>query len=306
MLYPPEGRLLHRPENQAACASLAALKQALEQETVLEGRVILCSPTRDLTVTAGPFTGVIPRDEAALGIREGTARETSILSRVGKPAAFTVKALRTGQGAPSLILSRRRAQELALNQLMACPPGTVIPATVTHLEPFGAFVDVGCGIPSMVGIENCSVSRISHPSCRFLVGQHIFVVLTGTDKNLNRVYLSHKELLGTWSENAARFSPGMTLPGIVRSVKEYGSFIELAPNFTGLADRTEDLAENDLVSVYIRAIQPQRMKVKLTVIEKLEPAAVPTPLPYFITGGRLEHWEYAPPDCPNKQGSRDF
>lgn len=83
-LYLPEGRLLHTPENQAAWETLSSLRQAMEQETVLEGRAVLCTPGHDLLVNLGPFTGTIPREEAALGIREGTAREIAILSRGGK------------------------------------------------------------------------------------------------------------------------------------------------------------------------------------------------------------------------------
>ena len=162
-LYLPEGRLLHTPENQAAWETLSSLRQAMEQETVLEGRAVLCTPGHDLLVNLGPFTGTIPREEAALGIREGTAREIAILSRVGKPISFTVTGVAEG-APPQLTLSRRRAQELALAELLRCPPGTVLPATVTHLEGFGAFVDVGCGVVSLIGIENCSVSRISHPA----------------------------------------------------------------------------------------------------------------------------------------------
>ena len=171
-LYLPEGRLLHTPENQAAWETLSSLRQAMEQETVLEGRAVLCTPGHDLLVNLGPFTGTIPREEAALGIREGTAREIAILSRVGKPISFTVTGVAEG-APPQLTLSRRRAQELALAELLRCPPGTVLPATVTHLEGFGAFVDVGCGVVSLIGIENCSVSRISHPARRFTVGQDI-------------------------------------------------------------------------------------------------------------------------------------
>lgn len=305
-LYLPEGRLLHTPENQTACSSLPALQQAMAEERVLEGRAVLCTPDHDLSVKVGPFLGMIPREEAALGIREGTAREIAILSRVGKPLSFVVTDVVKEQDPPILRLSRRRAQELALHRLLACPPGTVLPATVTHLEGFGAFVDVGCGVISMIGIENCSVSRISHPSCRFSPGQEIYAVVTETDPELGRIYLSHKELLGTWLENAAHFSPGMTVPGIVRGVKEYGSFIELAPNFTGLADRTEGLMENDRVSVYIKAILPDRMKVKLTVIHKLDADVPPDPLFYFTTGGQLTRWDYSPPDCTRCQIGREF
>ena len=293
-LYLPEGRLLHTPENQAAWETLSSLRQAMEQETVLEGRAVLCTPGHDLLVNLGPFTGTIPREEAALGIREGTAREIAILSRVGKPISFTVTGVAAG-APPQLTLSRRRAQELALAELLRCPPGTVLPATVTHLEGFGAFVDVGCGVVSLIGIENCSVSRISHPARRFTVGQEIYTVLTGSDPDQGRLFLSHKELLGTWLENVARFSPGMTVAGWVRGVKSYGTFVELTPNLTGLADQTEGLAEDDRVSVYIKAILPDRMKIKLTLIHRLEPEPGPEPLSYFITSGQLSRWDYSPP-----------
>ncbi len=297
--YLPEG--LHPPGPDPA--SLSALAEAMAEETVLEGQSFLCTPDHDLLVRLGPFTGVIPRQEAALGIREGTARDIAILSRVGKPVAFTVTGLDAGDG--RLRLSRRRAQELALAALLDTPAGTVLPAAVTHLEPFGAFVDVGCGVVSLIGIENISVSRIPHPSCRFRVGQAIYAVLTGVDRARGRVFLSHKELLGTWAENAAAFAPGMTVPGYVRSIQPYGAFVELAPNFAGLADRTDGLREGDRVSVFLRSIQPQKRKVKLTVIRQLEPGP-PAPLPYFITAGRLRRWDYAPPDCPRKELDREF
>lgn len=298
-LYPPEGRLLHTTENQAAGETISALRQAMAQETVLEGRAVLCTPAHDLVVRLGDFTGTIPREEAALGIREGTAREISILSRVGKPTACVVTGV---EEAPfRLTLSRRRAQEQALETLLACPAGTVLPATVTHLASFGAFVDVGCGVVSMVGIENCSVARISHPARRFRLGQEIYVVLTGGDQALGRVYLSHKELLGTWMENAARFSQGMTVPGWVRGVKPYGTFVELAPNLTGLADQTQGLREDDRVSVYLKAILPDRMKIKLNILQVLPPQEEPNPLFYFITSGQLSRWTYSP---PQRQGPR--
>lgn len=111
-----------------------------------------------------------------------------------------------------------------------------------------------------------------------------------------RITLTHRELLGTWMENASRFRPGETVRGIVRSVKDYGSFIELAPNLSGLADARERLSPGDCVSVYIKSIRPERMKIKLQVIEKLPPLPEPEPLRYQITDGVLEHWVYSPPN----------
>ena len=97
-------------------------------------------------------------------------------------------------------------------------------------------------------------------------------------------------------ENASWFRPGETVRGTVRSVQDYGSFIELAPNLSGLADAREGLSPGDGVSVFIKSIRPERMKVKLQVIEKLPPDGSLPPLRYQITDGRLEHWVYSPPN----------
>ena len=67
-LFPPEGRLLHTEENQALCATKAGLIRAMEGRRVLEGKAVLCDAEHNLAVTLGPFTGYIPREEAALGI----------------------------------------------------------------------------------------------------------------------------------------------------------------------------------------------------------------------------------------------
>lgn len=287
--FVPEGRLLHTEENQAACASRQGLLSAMERGTVLEGLALLCDADHDLVVRVGEFTGLIPRSEAALGIAEGTTREIAILSRVGKPICFTVEAVE----GPSLRLSRRAAQEQALCAMMTgWRPGDIVPAAVTHLEPFGAFVDIGCGIPSMLSLEQISVSRIPHPRCRFSVGQDIFALVTDVDPELGRVSLSHKALLGTWAENAALFTAGMTVPGIVRGIKPYGVFVELTPNLSGLAEPYPDLEENQRVSVYLKAILPDRHKIKLLIIDRLPPDPAPAPLRYFHTEGRLEHWNY--------------
>ena len=196
----PEGRLLHTPENEAACASRDGLRRAMEEETVLEGVAQLCDGAHNLLVSVGPFTGFLPREEAALGIAEGTTREIAILSRVGKPVCFQITALEESEGVLRPRLSRRRAQQAALDAMLAgLHPGCILPAVVTHLESFGAFVDIGCGVPSLIGIENISVSRIPHPDQRFRVGQAIFAVVQELDPKLGRVYLTHRELLGTWA-----------------------------------------------------------------------------------------------------------
>ena len=71
----------------------------------------------------------------------------------------------------------------------------------------------------------------------------------------------------------------MTVTGWVRGVQPYGTFVELGPNLTGLADQTEGLQEDDRVSVYLKAILPDRMKVKLTILQTLPPQSAPDAAP---------------------------
>ena len=269
-IYLPEGCGPLFPDNQP----LGVLQEAMERQTVLEGTAIRCDIRQDLTVRFGGYEGVIHRADAVHPAISGAERDIAVLSRVGKPTCFTITNLVVdGGGRPRLTLSRRAAR-------------------VSHLEKFGAFVDLGCGVTSLIPLENISVSRIPSPSARFQVGQDILAVVTAVDPDTCRFYLSHKELLGTWMENAAAFAPGDAVPGIVRGVRDYGVFIELAPNLSGLADWRGDLAPGDQISVYIKSIRPECRKIKLQVIEKLAALQEPEPLRYFITDGEVSNWIY--------------
>lgn len=290
-LYPPEGL---RPPSPL---TLPDLREALERGDILEAPVQRCGVDHTLYLNLGGVQGRIAREEAVAPWISGAERDIAVLSRVGKPTCFTVAAMEAdAKGAPLARLSRRAAQEKAMDYFLAhLEPGSVLTGRVTRLESFGAFVDIGCGIVAMLPIEHISVSRIAHPKDRFRPGQKILTAVWSIDRTAKRVTLTHRELLGTWMENASRFRPGETVRGVVRTVKDYGSFIELAPNLSGLADAKERLAPGDGVSVYIKSIRPERMKIKLQVIEKLPPAP-PEPIRYQVTDGKLERWTYSPPD----------
>ena len=290
-LYPPEGLRPPVP------LTFDRLRDALESGEILEAPVQRCGVDHTLYLNLGGVQARIPREEAVAPWISGADRDIAVLSRVGKPTCFTVTALEADEkGAPAALLSRRAAQEQAMEYFFGhLEPGTVLTGRVTRLESFGTFVDVGCGIIAMLPIEHISVSRISHPKDRFQDGQKILTAVWSLDREARRITLTHRELLGTWMENASRFRPGETVRGVVRTVKDYGSFIELAPNLSGLADARERLAPGDGVSVYIKSIRPERMKIKLQVIEKLPPAPA-EPIHYQVTDGKLEHWVYSPPN----------
>lgn len=299
-MYLPEGW------GDAACQTRHTprrLARAIESGAVLTGRAVLCDQDHNLHIDLGQDKGIIPRAETALGIAEGTTREIAVLSRVGKPVSFHVLGRENG----IYRLSRRSAQQSAHREYLSrLRPGDVIPVRSTHLEPFGVFVDVGCGIISMIGIEHLTVSRIPHPADRVRAGQDLYAVVRSITPQ--RITLSHKELLGTWEENAAAFSPGMTVQGIVRRIEPYGVFIELAPNLSGLAEYREDLQVGSTVTVYIKAIIPSRMKIKLVVLEQ-QPCSrrrMICTADYVISRGHMDRWQYQPDACLEKQVVTEF
>ncbi|MCQ2385878.1 MAG: S1 RNA-binding domain-containing protein, partial [Clostridia bacterium] len=198
-------------------------------------------------------------------------------------------------------LSRKAAKEkCAVSYLDTLSPGDILPAKVTHLDCFGAFADIGCGVVGLLPLDSLSVSRIFHPGDRLFAGEDIRVVLKSNKDG--RYYLSHKELLGTWEENAARFAQGQTAAGIVRSIESYGIFIELTPNLTGLADPTPGVNVGDSAAVYIKSILPERMKIKLAVVDTLPAPSLPPAVPEydkFATAGlsRIDIFRYSPFVC---------
>ncbi|MBE6877508.1 MAG: 30S ribosomal protein S1, partial [Ruminococcus sp.] len=188
----PEGALLDTPENQASISSPQGLLQAQLTGRILEARVTTCDSNHNMWVNLPCMRGMIPREEGAVGILEGELRDIALIARVGKPVCFKVIRIETDEnGEEVAVLSRRAVQEQCMSQFLTqLSPGDIIDAKVTHLEPFGAFVDIGSGIASMVPIDAISVSRIAHPSDRFVVGQNIRVIIKGRQDK--RILLSHK------------------------------------------------------------------------------------------------------------------
>ena len=110
--------------------------------------------------------------------------------------------------------------------------GKILDGTVKNIRPFGAFVEMNNGVVGLLHIEDISVSRIKSPEERFKVGQNIKVMIKSVDKDLNRIELTHKELLGTWDENIVSYQEGEKVQGIVKETEKQknGIFIELKPN----------------------------------------------------------------------------
>lgn len=304
--YLPEGKLIGTKENKELISSISGLEKAMEQDIILESTVLLCDSDMNLHVNLGCAVGIIERQEAVFCMHGEEIKDIALITRVGKPVCF--KVLRIERSADSIVvkLSRRAAQiECIQNYLHDLRCGDIIPAKVTHTENFGAFLDIGCGVVSLLSVDCISVSRISHPRDRLLCGMDIFVAVKAIDRESGRLYVTHRELLGTWEENAALFSVGQTVAGIIRSVESYGIFIELTPNLAGLAELRDGKPDiriqvGQCAAVYIKSIIPERMKVKLVLIDSQDAEITVQPPKYFIDTSKVRHldcWRYSPVNC---------
>ena len=294
MNYRPEGCLYKTPVNQRLISSAEGLTEAMTCGTIIEARVSVCTSSHDLIIDLPCAKGVISRKDGALGIPEGKTRDIALISRVNKIVCFKVRELNYGSnGSLTAKLSRREAQEeCQRNYIEKLRAGDIIEAKVTHLEQFGSFVDIGCGIPSLIPIDTISVSRISHPSDRMRVGQMIYAAVKSNESA--RICLTHKELLGTWEENAADYEVGETVSGIVRSVESYGIFVELTPNLAGLAEARDGITAGMHVSVYIKAIIPEKMKVKLVIVDSCDSHDEVLDFKYRFRESHINKWRYSP------------
>lgn len=309
--YLPEGNIISTHRNRESLSGLAELEKAAEDGIILEAMAQMCDEDLTLHFDLNGIHGTMRKEESMFCRKNEIIKDIAVLTRVGKPVCFKILGFEyDGEGRVSAVLSRKAAQrECIENRLAFLKTGDIIDAKVTHLENFGAFIDIGCGISSLLSVDSISVSRISHPRDRLYCGMNIKVAVKTIDRENQRIFVSQRELLGTWEENAAAFSAGQTVTGIVRSIENYGIFIELTPNLAGLAEIADfsDLPYDEgsligqRVAVYIKSIIPERMKIKLVIIDVCKSEASESTKPqkpqYFIDFGELTHisyWRYSP------------
>ena len=83
----------------------------------------------------------------------------------------------------------------------------------------------------------------------------------------------------------------------MRTVESYGSFVELTPNLAGLAEPKDNVFAGQHASVFIKNILPDKMKIKLIIVDSFDADYITAPPKYFFTGDRMDFWQYSPQEC---------
>lgn len=264
--------LKFKPEgwnNEISKINFADLNRCIENNEIMQGLVKRCDKNYNLYVNLeNGLTGIMPREEIeAINLQENNLpKENICIGKVHKFVQFKIKEIKNDN---TVIISRKDVQEEALDWIKNdLEVGQKVQGIVKSIKPYGAFIEIGGGVVGLAHIEDLSIARIKSPYERLKIGQKIEVVIKSIDKQKGKVILSHKELLGSWEENAKKFEQGMKTYGIIRETEKNknGIFIELNPNLVGMAEYQEGLEYGEKVSVYIRKIDEEKKKIKLNIL----------------------------------------
>jgi small subunit ribosomal protein S1 len=166
------------------------------------------------------------------------------------------------------------------------PVGAIIEGKIKNISNFGIFVGIDQGIDGLVHISDISwTQRIDHPSELYKKGDQVQAVILDIDKENERFSLGIKQLTpDPWDVIPEKYRRGDRVTGVVKSVTDFGVFVELEAGIEGLihvsqlpAGSKEDnpLSEfhvNDEIQAEIVHVSQKDKKIGLSV-RKLEESA---------------------------------
>lgn len=259
-----EGSVYNTPENKQLLHKMMA-GEKIEYGTYIEQRCVACRDNICL-FEFGKNVGIMAKDE--LSMLNQPKKPTFLVNAV---AGFFVKDITVSEGKTTYWLSRVAVQNKYYAEVLCDKERySVLDGRITAIKDNTAFVDIGYGILTVIYSADTTILRMGNITQFFAVGEDIKVLLLEKpSKDAPMFKVSHKELLGTWSENCQSFKPGDVVTGRVTTIHEYGTFIALTSNLTALADPLKDeayqYAENDMVSVTIKSIVPEKSKIKCKI-----------------------------------------
>ena len=157
---------------------------------------------------------------------------------------FDLKIIKINIDRHNIVVSRRELLEETLKGqrsklLSEMNVDDIRTGIVKNIVDFGAFVDLG-GIDGLLHITDISWKRIQHPSEVLHVGQELEVVVTGIDRDKERVSLGLKQRTSNpWDGVAEKYPKGSRVTGKVRNLMPYGAFVEIEDGVEGLIHLTE-------------------------------------------------------------------
>lgn len=165
----------------------------------------------------------------------------------------------------NVIVSRKALLEKSLagqkqSILSSLEKGQILEGIVKNMTNFGVFIDLG-GLDALLHITDITWHRIKHPSDILSLDQKVKVVVTGFDKEQNRISLGMKQLTPhPWEIVSKNLQVGTRVKGKVVNIADYGAFLEISPGVEGLIH----------ISEMTWSPYPKRIRDMLQIGEKIE------------------------------------
>lgn len=296
-------------EQHREVKSISELEDAIQSGKIIEALVTSCSDDLTLELSLGKdIIGTVSFSEIEYRVDNTEIKPIVALSKVGRhikviPKSFT----QNEEGKYIVECSRKEVQQQCyINKISWLVPGDVVDARVLRIENYGIFCDIGCGIVALLPTNLISVTHIVNSKELLSDTRAIRVVIKDIQSD-GKIQLSHRELIGTWDEESSKFKVGQTVCGTVLSVEEYGVFIRLSQNLSGLASVPSSdikLKTGDVVSVHIGTIANHTMKVKLNIVGKIDNCDEIMKFNYYgdrETSYHIDNWIYTSQNNKSKK-----
>ena len=165
--------------------------------------------------------------------------------RIGHPSEM----IKAGETIKVVVLKfdgEKERVSLGLKQLIPDPwgsvsdrylPGTRVTGKIVSLADYGAFVELEEGVEGLFHVSEMSwTKRVSHTSKLLSVGDEAEVVVLDIDPANRRISLGLKQVApNPWESVRATHPIGSRINGTVKSITDFGVFIEVEDGLDGLA-----------------------------------------------------------------------
>src|SRR5215469_300420 len=213
-------------------------RASLKEQTlkVLEEGVILEGTVKNITdygafIDLGGIDGLLHITDMAWG-------------RLTHPS----EVLKVGEKVKVVVLkydAERERVSLGMKQIMPdpwskvaenYPPGTRVRGKVVSVTDYGAFVELEKGVEGLIHVSEMSWSkRAVHPSRVVNPNDYVEVQVLGVDEANRRISLGLKQTEpNPWEALAQRHPVGTRVTGKVKSITNFGVFVEIEPGIDGL------------------------------------------------------------------------
>jgi len=165
------------------------------------------------------------------------------------------------------------------------PLNTSVMATVTNLTDYGFFAEIEQGVEGLVHVSEIDwTNKNIHPSKVVQLKDKVEVMILEVDEEKRRISLGLKQLTeNPWQVFAHTHKEGDRVNGAIKSITDFGVFIELEGGIDGLVhlsdiswDESEDelraLNKGDVIDALVLSVEAERERISLGIKQLISDA----------------------------------